>query len=112
MSWNTGPGGFTTGTGNEDIDLGMSNIKTIWLEHGSSSTKHASGVVVTSGPSYYCYVTDSSNSVNKALEIQNTAGTVVFSATYVSNPSGTNYRFNKTVNTLGTVNVLFTFTNT
>lgn len=106
MAWKLLKGGFTAGTGNEDIDLQLASITNIELEHGSSATRHASGITIIGGNSY-CYVDNTSDSVAKALEIKNTAGTIVFSATYVSNPSGTNHRFNKSTNTLGTVNVTF-----
>jgi len=110
MAWKILKGGFTSGTGNEDLDLQLTGITVIDLEHGSGTTQHASGTVVIGGNSY-CYVTSNSDSVAKALEIKNTAGTVVFSCVYVSNPSGTDHRFNKTVNTLGTVNVTFKVAN-
>jgi len=106
MAWNVAPGGFNPGTGTEVINFGMSGITNLDIEYAPSTGYKFSIGRVAGGNQFSIPDITSNVIVNKALQIKNTAGTVVFDATWVSF-SGTSATFTKNVNSIGVVTCLF-----
>lgn len=108
MAWNTLPGGFTAGTGTEIINFGMTGITNLDIWYKSTTNKPSEGHVA--GGNQFCYPDNSTTPTNKALVIKDSAGTIIFDATWTSF-TGTTGVFTKNVNTLGVVTCLFKFGN-
>ena len=106
MAQNVGPVDFSTGTGNNIFNIGMTAT---WMQiyFQSSGNKQSKGFIY--GGAQYCY-SDDANPVNKAIQVKNSSGTVVFEGTWTSF-SGNNVTFNITTNTLGTPRALLVFGN-
>lgn len=105
MAVNVGTATFTSGTGSQTINFGITGILWADIDYTSSSTKPARGFIY-GGNQYTISDSAASPISGKALQIKDNSGTVVFEITYTST-SGTNITFNKTVNTLGTPSILF-----
>ena len=106
MAQNVGPVDFASGTGVNTFNIGQTAT---WMQiyFQSSGNKPSKGFIY--GGSQYCY-SDDANPVNKAIQVKNTSGTVVFEGTFTSF-SCNNVNFNITTNTLGTPRALLVFGN-
>jgi len=99
MANDVGTASFISGTGAKSTNIGM---LATWMEieFGGPSIKHSKGFIYNG--SQYCFSDDASVAVSgKAIQVKNTAGTVVLEGTWTSF-SGTSANFNITTQT-GTV---------
>ena len=109
MASNCGTVALTSSTGAKSFNIGMT-ANWCQVRIRGSGLQASEGFVY--GGDQYCYSDPTTGlPVNKAIQVKNTAGTVVIEGTWTSF-SGSNVNFNITTNTTGaTQSVLLVFGN-
>lgn len=105
MAVTVGTAGFTSGTGVQGIDFGISNPIFIEADYGSSTYKPSRGFMYGGDQS----TIPNQNAVavdGKFLQIKNSSNVVVYELVYTGN-TGTVANFNRTINSIGSVDLLF-----
>lgn len=108
MATDCGPATITSGTGTKTIAIGMTAT---WLDIVIQGPGLKRSLGYIHGGYQYAFSDDTVNTpASKAIQVKNTAGTVVLEGTWTSF-TGSNVVFNITTNTLGALNAMFIFGN-